>query len=50
MYPTLTDKEREYEITKKHKTVFIMQIGDVQASYWDKQTLKLCEKLGIELL
>lgn len=29
MYPTLTAKEREYEITKKYKTVFIMQIGDV---------------------
>ena len=28
LYPTLTEKEREYEITKKHKTVFIMQIGD----------------------
>lgn len=27
MYPDLTDKEREYEITKKYKTVFIMQIG-----------------------
>lgn len=29
MYPTLTSTEREYEITKKYKTVFIMQIGDV---------------------
>lgn len=28
MYPTLSDKEREYEIVKKYKTVFIMQIGD----------------------
>ena len=28
MYPGKTDKEREYLITKKHKTVFIMQIGD----------------------
>lgn len=28
MYPHLTPKQREYEITKKHKTVFIMQIGD----------------------
>ena len=28
MYPGTTDKEREYEITKKYKTVFIMQIGD----------------------
>lgn len=28
MYPDSTDKEREYEITKKYKTVFIMQIGD----------------------
>ena len=27
MYPTLTPKQREYEITKKYKTVFIMQIG-----------------------
>ena len=27
MYPGTTDKEREYEITKKYKTVFIMQIG-----------------------
>ena len=28
MYPGMTDKEKEYLITKKHKTVFIMQIGD----------------------
>ncbi len=28
MYPDLDDKQREYEITKKYKTVFIMQIGD----------------------
>lgn len=28
LYPNLTAKQREYEITKKHKTVFIMQIGD----------------------
>lgn len=28
LYPTLSAKEREYEITKKYKTVFIMQIGD----------------------
>ena len=27
-YPTLTSKERENEICKEHKTVFIMQIGD----------------------
>ena len=27
LYPGTTDKEREYEITKKYKTVFIMQIG-----------------------
>ena len=27
MYPGTTDKEREYESTKKYKTVFIMQIG-----------------------
>lgn len=25
-------------------------IGEVQASYWDKETLKDCEKIGIELL
>lgn len=29
MYHTLSAKEREYEITKKYKTVFIMQIGDI---------------------
>ncbi|MEG0290151.1 MAG: aspartate--ammonia ligase [Erysipelotrichaceae bacterium] len=28
-YPNLTPKEREYEITKEKKTVFIMQIGDL---------------------
>ena len=28
-YPDLTPKQREYEIVKKHKTVFLMQIGDV---------------------
>ena len=28
MYPTLDEKEREYEIAKQFKTVFIMQIGD----------------------
>lgn len=28
LYPKLTPKEREYEIVKKYKTVFIMQIGD----------------------
>lgn len=28
MYPDKTDKEREYEITKKYKTVFIIGIGD----------------------
>ncbi len=28
MYPTLSAKEREQEITKTHKTVFIAQIGD----------------------
>ncbi len=28
MYPDLTGKERENEIVKDHKTVFIMQIGD----------------------
>ena len=27
IYPGTTDKEREYAITKKYKTVFIMQIG-----------------------
>lgn len=29
MYPDLSAKEREYEIVKKHKTVFIMQIGNI---------------------
>ena len=29
MYPNLSAKEREYEITKKYGTVFISQIGDV---------------------
>lgn len=29
MYPDLSAKERENEITKEHKTVFLMQIGDV---------------------
>ncbi len=28
MYPNSSEKEREYLITKKYKTVFIMQIGD----------------------
>lgn len=28
LYPDLPAKDREYEITRKHKTVFIMQIGD----------------------
>lgn len=28
MFPNLSPKERENEITKKYKTVFIMQIGD----------------------
>lgn len=32
MYPTLTPKQREYEIVKKHKAVFIMQIGGVLKS------------------
>ncbi len=27
-YPDLSPKEREYEISKKHKAVFIMKIGD----------------------
>ena len=26
-YPNLSPKQREYEITKQHKTVFVMQIG-----------------------
>ncbi len=29
MYPNLTPKERENEITKKHKAVFLMKIGKV---------------------
>lgn len=29
MYPNLTSKEREYQIVKDHKTVFIMEIGDI---------------------
>lgn len=29
MYPDLSPKEREDAITKEHKTVFLMQIGDV---------------------
>ncbi len=29
LYPDKTAKEREYEITKKHGAVFIMQIGDL---------------------
>lgn len=32
MYPTLSAKEREDEIAKKHKAVFIMQIGDLLKS------------------
>lgn len=28
MYPNLDSKQREYQIVKKHKTVFILQIGD----------------------
>lgn len=32
MYPDLTPKERENAYTKEHKTVFIMEIGDVLAS------------------
>ncbi|MEF9967373.1 MAG: aspartate--ammonia ligase, partial [Longicatena sp.] len=31
-YPTLTPKQREYEIVKEHKTVFIMKIGDTLKS------------------
>ncbi len=31
-YPTLSPKERENAITKEHKTVFIMQIGDTLRS------------------
>ena len=32
LYPDLTGKEREREITRQYKTVFIMQIGDVLKS------------------
>lgn len=32
LYPDLTGKERERAITREHKTVFIMQIGDVLRS------------------
>ena len=32
MYPGLSGKERENKITKEHKTVFLMQIGDVLKS------------------
>lgn len=32
LYPSLTPKQREYEITKEHKTVFLMQVGDVLKS------------------
>ena len=32
MYPNLTPKQREHEIVKEHKTVFIMQIGDLLKS------------------
>ena len=32
LYPDLTPKQREYEIVKKYKTVFLMQIGDTLAS------------------
>ena len=48
MYPDLTPKQREYEIVKKHKTVFIMQIGgaltnglphDLRAPDYDDWTL-----------
>ncbi len=28
LYPTLTGKQREYELTKKYGTVFLMQIGN----------------------
>ena len=48
LYPGTTDKEREYLITKKYKTVFIMQIGwplsdgkphDLRAPDYDDWTL-----------
>ncbi|MEE1013319.1 MAG: aspartate--ammonia ligase [Clostridia bacterium] len=32
MYPEMTAKERETAYTKEHKTVFIMEIGDILAS------------------
>jgi len=32
LYPTLSPKEREYTYLKEHKTVFIMQIGDILKS------------------
>lgn len=32
LYPSLTPKEREHEFVKEHKTVFILEIGDVLAS------------------
>ncbi len=32
MYPNLSGKERENKITEEHKTVFLMQIGDVLKS------------------
>jgi len=32
LYPGLTSKERENAITREHKTVFLMQIGDVLKS------------------
>lgn len=32
LYPGLTPKERENAYTKEHKTVFIMEIGDILAS------------------
>ena len=32
LYPNLSPKQREYEIVKEHKTVFLMQIGDKLSS------------------
>ncbi len=32
LYPDLTPKEREHAFAKEHKTIFIMQIGDLLAS------------------
>lgn len=32
LYPTLTPKEREHAYTKEHKSVFLMEIGDVLRS------------------